>query len=83
MELEKYLVKQKEESYFTPAQLHVKILGKEAIDHAENPSLISAQFNNLAFVRDPAKSVVPNEHLAETLSNMLNDHEQIEKQSVF
>ena len=34
-------------------------------------------------MKDPAKSVVPNEHLAETLSNMLNDHEQIEKQSVF
>ena len=51
------------------------------MDHAENPSLISAAFHNLPFVTDPAKSVVPNEHLAETLSNMLNDHDHIERQS--
>ena len=42
MELEKFLVKEREESHFAPASLHVKILGKEAMDHAEKPALLSA-----------------------------------------
>ena len=42
LELEKYLVKEKEESHFAPASLHVRILGPEAMDHAEKPSLLSS-----------------------------------------
>ena len=42
LELEKHSIKEKEDSHFPPAALHVEILGKEAMDHAERPGLLSA-----------------------------------------
>ena len=82
LELERHLVKEKEDSHFPECRLHVPILGKEAMDHAEKPGLLSAQFHNIPLVRDPAKSVVPNDHLGDQLSTMLNDHERGEAHEV-
>ena len=65
IELEKHLEKEKLDSNFPLASLHVGILGPEAMDHAEKPALLSSQFHNLPLVKDPVKSVVPNDHLGE------------------
>lgn len=47
LELEKHLIKEREDSRFAPAHLHVELLGKERMDHSENPALLSAAFHNI------------------------------------
>ena len=49
------------------------------MDHAENPGLLSSAFHNIPLVKDPAKSVIPNDHLGDELSNMIANHEHEEK----
>ena len=52
------------------------------MDHSENPALLSSQFHNIPLVKDPAKSIIPNDHLADELSNMIANRDHEEKKEV-